>query len=151
MNKASACRFQRGTTPEEIARTVPFSPRKPSSNWPDDRTRWAVSISPGLNLPVRIMSLLEPDFDFEANTISDLQSVQLIKAELPSLPSSPGIYRMLDRQGNVLYIGKARDLRRRLAYYTRLDNLPSRIMRMVMQVRRLEIVITTSEVQALPA
>lgn len=61
----------------------------------------------------------------------------------------PGVYRMYDSKGNVLYVGKARALKNRVANYTQLAGLSRRIQRMVSQTRSMTIVTTTTESEAL--
>jgi excinuclease ABC subunit C len=75
--------------------------------------------------------------------------VEVIRRELPRLPASPGVYRMLDAKGDALYVGKARNLRRRVASYARASGLPERLLRMVQATAALEIVTTHTEVEAL--
>ncbi len=73
----------------------------------------------------------------------------LIKEQLPRLPQGPGVYRMLDRRGDALYVGKARSLAKRVANYTAIAKLPERLRRMVAETASLEIVSTHTEVEAL--
>ena len=81
---------------------------------------------------------------------SDLAfGLQTLKDGVKTLSSSPGVYRMLDRRGDPIYVGKARNLRRRVTNYTQLDRLPNRLRRMVAETKGLEIVVTNSEVEAL--
>jgi excinuclease ABC subunit C len=75
--------------------------------------------------------------------------VAVIEAALPTLPLAPGVYRMLDGKGDALYVGKARSLRKRVYSYTQTHRLPERLRRMVAETRRLEIVTTSSEADAL--
>jgi excinuclease ABC subunit C len=77
------------------------------------------------------------------------QGVAVLEQALPTLPLSPGVYRMLDGKGDALYVGKARAIRKRVAAYTQLDRLPERLKRMVWETRRLEVVTTASEAEAL--
>jgi excinuclease ABC subunit C len=80
----------------------------------------------------------------------DLQAgTETIRAELRNLPDKPGVYRMVDDRGDVLYVGKARSLRKRVVAYTQAARLPIRLQRMVAETVRLEIVVTRTEVEAL--
>jgi excinuclease ABC subunit C len=72
-----------------------------------------------------------------------------IETALATLPLTPGVYRMLDAKGDALYVGKARSLKRRVAAYTQLARLPERLRRMVHETRRMEVVTTASEAEAL--
>src|SRR3546814_5863799 len=60
-----------------------------------------------------------------------------------------GVYRMQDARGDVLYVGKARALRNRVANYTQIPQLPKRLQRMVALTRSLTIVTTNTEAEAL--
>jgi excinuclease ABC subunit C len=64
-------------------------------------------------------------------------------------PSSPGVYRMLDAKGDVLYVGKAKNIRKRVTAYARPTGLDSRIMRMVGATTSMEFVSTATETEAL--
>ena len=75
--------------------------------------------------------------------------VAAIRAVVATLKARPGVYRMLDARGDVLYVGKARALRNRVANYTQIANLTNRLQRMVAQTRAMEIVVTNSEAEAL--
>ena len=75
--------------------------------------------------------------------------VEAIRNTLKTLPARPGVYRMQDARGDVLYVGKARGLKNRVANYTQVDRLPRRLQRMVAQTRSMTIVTTNSEAEAL--
>ena len=75
--------------------------------------------------------------------------IAYLKTELKTLPSMPGVYRMQNESGEVLYVGKARSLAQRVANYTQPNRLSNRIMRMVSETKKLEIIVTKSEVEAL--
>jgi excinuclease ABC subunit C len=80
----------------------------------------------------------------------DLQAgVEVIRDTVRTLPAKPGVYRMQDARGDVLYVGKARVLRNRVANYTQWERLPGRLQRMVSQTRSMTIVTTNSEAEAL--
>ncbi len=66
-----------------------------------------------------------------------------------TLPTKPGVYRMHDARGDVLYVGKARALKNRVSNYTQVERLPQRLKRMVAQTRSMTIVTTNSEAEAL--
>ena len=75
--------------------------------------------------------------------------VKAIRETVRTLKPKPGVYRMLDERGDVLYVGKARALKNRVANYCQVTNLSSRLQRMVSQTRSMEIVTTNSEAEAL--
>jgi excinuclease ABC subunit C len=72
-----------------------------------------------------------------------------IAAALATMPAVPGVYRMLDRSGKALYVGKARDLSKRVAAYTQPGRLPERLRRMVSETASVEILTTHTEAEAL--
>lgn len=75
--------------------------------------------------------------------------VDVIRCHLSSLPSSPGVYQMIDGRGDVLYVGKAKNLRKRVSSYANLNRQTIRIRRMVNQTSDLQIVATHTEAEAL--
>jgi excinuclease ABC subunit C len=64
-------------------------------------------------------------------------------------PSRPGVYRMIDARGDVLYVGKAKNVKKRVQAYARPTGLDTRIERMVAATRTLEFVVTRTETEAL--
>nr|WP_242018747.1 excinuclease ABC subunit UvrC [Phaeovibrio sulfidiphilus] len=62
---------------------------------------------------------------------------------------APGVYRMLDAKGDALYVGKAKELRRRVTSYTQEARLPVRLRKMVSLTEALEIITTHTEAEAL--
>ncbi len=92
----------------------------------------------------------EPDADPRPSGDDGLSSgTAVIRGYLKSLPPGPGVYRMINQAGQVLYVGKARDLRRRVTTYTQVFRLPIRLQRMVATTASMEFVTTGSEVEAL--
>jgi excinuclease ABC subunit C len=77
------------------------------------------------------------------------KGVAVIEAALETMPASPGVYRMLDAKGDALYVGKARNLKRRVVSYTQIGRLPERLRRMVSETVTMEIVTTHTEAEAL--
>ena len=75
--------------------------------------------------------------------------VKAIRNVLKTLPARPGVYRMQDAKGDVLYVGKARALKNRVINYTQVTKLPKRLQRMVSQTRSMTIVTTRTEAEAL--
>lgn len=70
-------------------------------------------------------------------------------AFVASLPARPGVYRMLDGAGTVLYVGKAANLRVRVASYFRPDQLSPKVMALVRGIRDMAVTVTNSETEAL--
>ena len=104
------------------------------------------------------MSTPTPDrFNEEKNTFTvrgsdtpDLDAgVAAIRNVLKTLPQRSGVYRMHDVKGDILYVGKARSLKQRVANYTQIKALPKRLQRMVSQTRSMTIVTTNNEAEAL--
>lgn len=80
----------------------------------------------------------------------DLEAgIAAIRSVVKTLPVRPGVYRMLDVRGDVLYVGKARALKNRVNQYTQVARQPKRLQRMVSQTRSMQIVTTNSEAEAL--
>ncbi len=80
----------------------------------------------------------------------DLETgIAAIRKTVKSLPVRPGVYRMLDAKGDVLYVGKARMLKNRVTQYTQVARLTKRLQRMVSQTRSMQIVTTNTEAEAL--
>jgi excinuclease ABC subunit C len=73
----------------------------------------------------------------------------VILRALANLPTGPGVYRMLDSAGNPLYVGKARNIRKRVVAYTQTMRLPERLRQMVAETSSLEVVTTHTEAEAL--
>jgi len=77
------------------------------------------------------------------------RGADIIQKVLKNLPSTPGVYRMIDQGGAILYVGKAKNLKKRVSSYIKTAGQSSRIMRMVSLTRSMEFVSTHTEVEAL--
>ncbi len=85
-----------------------------------------------------------------ARGVPDLEAgVAAIRDTVQTLGRQPGVYRMVDAAGEILYIGKARALRNRVSTYAQVDRLPQRLRRMVALTRGMVVVTTASEAEAL--
>ncbi len=83
-------------------------------------------------------------------TKSDLATgAETIRKLVKTLPAAPGVYRMLDEKGDVVYVGKAKSLKARVTNYTRPEANPVRIQRMIAATRSMEFVRTETESEAL--
>ena len=89
-------------------------------------------------------------FTVRGSDAPDLQAgVAAIRNVLKTLPLKPGVYRMQDAKGDVLYVGKARALKNRVGNYVQVELLSKRLQRMVAQTRSMTIVTTNNEAEAL--
>ncbi len=77
------------------------------------------------------------------------RGIGIIQSQLRSLSSKPGVYRMINSGGEVLYVGKANNLKKRVKTYTAPTKISHRITRMVSETHSMEIVTTHTEVEAL--
>jgi excinuclease ABC subunit C len=77
------------------------------------------------------------------------KGIAAIREVWKTLPARPGVYRMHDARGDVLYVGKARALKNRVTNYTQVAKLPKRLQRMISQTRSMTIVTTRTEAEAL--
>ena len=78
-----------------------------------------------------------------------LRGRALIEAKVATLPAAPGVYRMLDSDGNALYVGKAKNLKNRVGSYARPTGHNNRILRMIDATRAMEFIRTETETDAL--
>ena len=82
-------------------------------------------------------------------TIEPQQGHEVIQSYLKTIDSSPGVYRMLDAESRVLYVGKARNLRARVSSYTRPTGHSGRIARMIANTASMMFLTTKTETEAL--
>ena len=87
----------------------------------------------------------EPNIDAETPP----KGVARIAAYVKTLPDAPGVYRMLDAKGDVLYVGKAKSLKKRVASYAKSSGHTERIARMISETTEMLFVTTASETEAL--
>ena len=98
---------------------------------------------------------IEPDREASEPTAdtpiapSLIRGVAAISDALKTLTGSPGVYRMVDANDRPLYVGKAKNLKKRVAAYTRPNRLPVRIQRMIAATTTIEVINTHTEVEAL--
>lgn len=89
-------------------------------------------------------------FTVKGSDVPDLDAgVAAIRDVVKTLPARPGVYRMHDARGDVLYVGKAATLKSRVPNYMQVQQLPRRLQRMVAQTRAMTIVTTETEAEAL--
>lgn len=72
-----------------------------------------------------------------------------LKAHIKVAPFNPGVYRMIDEHGEVLYVGKAKSIKKRITAYSHLNKLPVRLQQMVAQIDRMEFIVVENESRAL--
>lgn len=91
----------------------------------------------------------ETDLDQKPSEGSLADGMRIIAEFVHTLPRKPGVYRMIATDGEVLYVGKAKSLRSRVAAYTQPTRLATRLMRMVSATATMEFAVTDSEAEAL--
>ena len=94
----------------------------------------------------------DPDIEKPASTRgpgSFVDGRAVIRKHLKTMPKRPGVYRMIDRHGDVLYVGKAKNLKNRVSSYANASNLTNRIARMVARTQDMVVVTTHTEAEAL--
>jgi len=87
--------------------------------------------------------------DTAAQDKAPLKGIARIAAYVKTLPDSPGVYRMMDAKGEVLYVGKAKSLKRRVSAYAKTGGHNERISRMIADTAEMLFVTTASETEAL--
>ena len=85
----------------------------------------------------------------ENNSMSQFSGIERIRSYLPNLTSLPGVYRMLGSDGEVLYVGKAKNLKNRVSSYARLSGHSARITRMINSTATMMFLTTETEIEAL--
>ena len=98
---------------------------------PEDSSAPEREVASGLTLEVRDAGQFDP------------------KTYVAALPARPGVYRMLDLEGRIIYVGKAANLRSRVASYFRADVVQPKVVALVRQIAGIEVTVTDSETEAL--
>lgn len=78
-----------------------------------------------------------------------MKTFDQFKNIIKTLPNSPGVYRMVDKEGRILYVGKAKNLKKRVTSYSHIERLPHRLKRMVSFIDHVEVITTQTENEAL--
>ena len=91
----------------------------------------------------------EPDRGADALAGQTATGADLIRDFVTRLPGKPGVYRMYDAKGDVIYVGKARNLKNRVSNYTRMFGHTNRIAAMIQLTANMEFVTTNTEAEAL--
>ena len=79
-----------------------------------------------------------------------MSTVESLKAFIKTLPDQPGVYRYFNKNGNIIYIGKAKNLKKRVSSYFTSGRMHSyRIQKLVQNIDKIEFTITNSEIEAL--
>jgi len=92
-------------------------------------------------------TLTNSDYDAPLSVLE--MGAKVIAKVVKTLPTGPGVYRMISAADQVLYVGKAKSLKKRVPAYTKTGALPNRLQRMVAETVRMEIVTTHTETEAL--
>ncbi len=77
------------------------------------------------------------------------KGLETLKAYVKVAPEKPGVYRMIDSSDTVLYVGKAKNIKKRIVAYSHLNKLPVRLQQMVAQINRMEFIVVENEARAL--
>lgn len=121
----------------------------PASEAADSRpaTTGAEMPLPAPSAPEEIASGV--DMHADATLLSGMSGPDIIRDQVSRLPGRPGVYRMYGADGDLLYVGKARNLRARVSNYAKLGGQTQRVARMISLTRSMEFVVTASETEAL--
>ena len=77
------------------------------------------------------------------------KGLKILLQNIKNAPERPGVYRMIDEKDKVLYVGKAKNIKKRIIAYSHIDKLPVRLQQMVAQINKMEFVVVDNESQAL--
>ena len=148
-----AKRRRKPASPRLLARGI--RPNFPDEDFADDETApnmGTMSAQSEITSEPKTIALLQQDIIWDkgdATGIDGLQGAELISALTKKLPAKPGVYRMFNAVGDVLYVGKAKNLKNRVTNYTRLGGHTNRIASMIGLTVAMEFVVTRTETEAL--
>ena len=77
-----------------------------------------------------------------------MNGLDIIKNKLTNISNKPGIYQYLNSKNEIIYIGKAKNLKKRISSYKNTSSLSNRIQRMVYQINSIETITTKTEAEA---
>ena len=77
------------------------------------------------------------------------KGLEKLKSYIKIAPETFGVYRMIDKNGVVLYVGKAKNIKKRIVAYSHIEKLPKRLQQMVAQIDKMEFVVVENEARAL--
>ncbi len=97
----------------------------------------------------RMRDVVWEDLSGDKASHTSLSGPELIASLVKRLPGAPGVYRMVNAAGNVLYVGKARNLKNRVTSYSRAHGHTNRIARMIAETAAMEFITTHTETEAL--
>lgn len=129
-----------------------MTPRRPAADMPDvdvpDELDDTVEDSV---LPAGSSELEVPEisWDSEQGDTEGKIGIEVIQTLVKRLPNAPGVYRMINKAGDVLYVGKARSLKKRVSNYAQGRGHTNRIGRMVSETATMEFIVTRTETEAL--
>src|SRR5690606_4182619 len=89
------------------------------------------------------------EWDSAGTEVTTTTGAEVIQAVVKRLPNAPGVYRMMNAEGDVLYVGKARSLKKRVTNYAQGRGHSNRIERMIRETASMEFVVTRTETEAL--
>lgn len=77
------------------------------------------------------------------------EGLKILQENVKLAPEKPGVYRMLNEKNIVLYVGKAKNIKKRIIAYTRIEQLPVRLQKMVAEIKKMEFIVVENENRAL--
>ena len=116
----------------------------PDTELDDDEAVDEIVASSGPDLPFTAI-----DWTAHAGDADGMVGAEVIQTLVKSLPNAPGVYRMMNAAGDVLYVGKARSLKKRVTNYAQGRFHTNRIGKMVRETATMEFVVTRTEIEAL--